>query len=181
MRGLKQSPLGDGQWRLPSLLSCSHPVCCPVRVCVVLCFQVVGKGGFGKVNAITKLDTQELMALKRMEKYAVLQSSSHLKMVWIERKIMSLTNSPFLCNLLHAFESDKELYLVMPFMQVETHTRTHTHASTPLLSRSRMRRRRASGFAGLTPACCLCVRALCSRCLPCFCFCFCRAAICVST
>jgi hypothetical protein len=79
--------------------------------------QVVGKGGFGKVNAITKIDTNELMALKRMEKYAVLQSSSTLKMVWIERKIMSLTNSPFLCNLQYAFESDKELFLVMPFMQ----------------------------------------------------------------
>lgn len=89
----------------------------PRLLFVCLCVKVVGKGGFGKVNAITKLDTQELMALKRMEKYAVLQSSSHLKMVWIERKIMSLTNSPFLCNLLHAFESDKELYLVMPFMQ----------------------------------------------------------------
>ena len=72
---------------------------------------------FCQVNAITKLDTGELMALKRMEKYAVLQSSSHLKMVWVERKIMSLTSSPFLCNLLYAFESDKELFLVMPFMQ----------------------------------------------------------------
>jgi serine/threonine protein kinase len=38
-------------------------------------------------------------------------------MVWIERKIMSLTASPFLCNLLYAFESERELFLVMPFMQ----------------------------------------------------------------
>lgn len=30
---------------------------------------MVGKGGFGKVNAITKIDTGELMALKRMEKW----------------------------------------------------------------------------------------------------------------
>jgi len=107
---------------------------------------------FCQVNAITKLDTGELMALKRMEKYAVLQSSSHLKMVWVERKIMSLTSSPFLCNLLYAFESDKELFLVMPFMQggdlrfhlkergtmpVQTAQfyasvfRTHTHAHAP--------------------------------------------------
>ena len=81
-----------------------------------------------QVNAITKLDTGELMALKRMEKYAVLQSSSHLKMVWVERKIMSLTSSPFLCNLLYAFESDKELFLVMPFMQggdLRYHLREH--------------------------------------------------------
>jgi serine/threonine protein kinase len=69
------------------------------------------------VNAVTKLDSGELMALKRMEKFAVLQSGSHLKMVWIERKIMSLTASPFLCNLLYAFENERELFLVMPFMQ----------------------------------------------------------------
>lgn len=52
-----------------------------------------------------------------MEKYAVLQSSSHLKMVWIERKIMSLSNSQFLVNLIYAFQSPTELFLVMPFMQ----------------------------------------------------------------
>jgi serine/threonine protein kinase len=79
--------------------------------------KVVGKGGFGKVNAITKISTNELLALKRMEKFAVIQSSAHLRMVWTERKIMSLIDSPFLCNLIHAFESETELFLVMPFMQ----------------------------------------------------------------
>lgn len=74
-----------------------------------LCAQVVGKGGFGKVNAITKKDTGELMALKRMEKFAVLQSAAHLRMVWVERKIMSLQSSPFLCNLLYAFQSPEEV------------------------------------------------------------------------
>jgi serine/threonine protein kinase len=102
---------GDAELYFPRL--CSHVFLCSSAyvcdVCVLLCGQVVGKGGFGKVNAITKLDTGELMALKRMEKYAVLQSSSHLKMVWIERKIMSLTASPFLCNLLYAFENEREV------------------------------------------------------------------------
>jgi len=42
------------------------------------------------VNAVTKKDTQELMALKRMEKFAVLQSNAHLNMVWVERRIMSV-------------------------------------------------------------------------------------------
>jgi len=79
--------------------------------------KVVGKGGFGKVNAVAKKGTQELMALKRMEKYAVLQSQAHLNMVWVERHIMSLTSSPFLCHLVHAFQSDVELFLIMPFMQ----------------------------------------------------------------
>lgn len=83
------------------------PRCCLLLSCLLV----------GKVNAITQLSTGDLLALKRMEKYAVLQSSSHLKMVWVERKIMSLTNSPFLCNLLYAFENERELFLIMPFMQ----------------------------------------------------------------
>jgi serine/threonine protein kinase len=79
--------------------------------------KVVGKGGFGKVNAITRLSSNGLYALKRIEKFGVLQSQSHLNMVWVERKIMSVISSPFLCNLIHAFQSDVELFLVMPFMQ----------------------------------------------------------------
>jgi serine/threonine protein kinase len=80
--------------------------------------KVVGKGGFGKVNAVMKLDSNELMALKRMEKYAVLQSNHHLRMVWIERKIMSaMRDCHFLVHLEYAFHNDKELFLVMPFMQ----------------------------------------------------------------
>ncbi len=64
-----------------------------------------------------KHGTTDLFALKRIEKFAVLQSQSHLDMVWVERKIMAAANSPFLCNLLYAFQSPTELYLVMPFMQ----------------------------------------------------------------
>lgn len=55
--------------------------------------KVVGKGGFGKVNAITKKDTQELMALKRMEKFAVLQSNAHLNMVWVEVRANNQTHT----------------------------------------------------------------------------------------
>ena len=79
--------------------------------------KVVGKGGFGKVNAITQLSTQELLALKRIEKSRIIKSKSHLSMVWTERKIMSIVRSPFLCHLRYAFESDTELFLVMPFLQ----------------------------------------------------------------
>ena len=79
--------------------------------------KVVGKGGFGKVNAITQLSTQELLALKRIEKSRIIKSKSHLSMVWTERKIMSIVQSPYLCHLRYAFESDTELFLVMPFLQ----------------------------------------------------------------
>jgi serine/threonine protein kinase len=81
--------------------------------------KVVGKGGFGKVNAIQRRDTsQELCALKRMAKAAVIKKESHIRMVWTERNIMSqVTGSPFLVHLYHAFQTETELLFVMPFMQ----------------------------------------------------------------
>jgi len=79
--------------------------------------KVVGKGGFGKVNAVQKHDDKQLYALKRIEKFAALKSKGSLEMIWIERKIMSMTTSPFLCNIVYAFQSPTELYIVMPFMQ----------------------------------------------------------------
>lgn len=57
------------------------------------------------------------MALKRMNKAEVIKKESHIRMVWTERDIMARLNSPFLVNLTHAFQDEKELYLVMPFQQ----------------------------------------------------------------
>jgi len=79
--------------------------------------KVVGKGGFGKVNAIQRRSNDELMALKRMSKAEVLKKESHVRMVWTERDIMARLNSPFLVNLVHAFQDERECYFVMPFMQ----------------------------------------------------------------
>lgn len=79
--------------------------------------KVVGKGGFGKVNAVIKRDTGELLALKRMDKYSIIQKRSHVDMVWTERRIMSRLTTPFCCHLVYAFQSATELFFVMPFMQ----------------------------------------------------------------
>lgn len=85
--------------------------------------KVVGRGGFGKVNAVEKVRIAglrscasgcllqvnakgeregQLMALKRMDKYSVVQKQSHIDMVWVERRIMSRLHSPFLCSLVGA-------------------------------------------------------------------------------
>ena len=53
----------------------------------------IGKGGFGKVNAVMSRDTQEILAMKRLEKSSVLKSPLHLDLVWNERKILSKTTS----------------------------------------------------------------------------------------
>ncbi len=51
------------------------------------------------------------------EKAKVLAKESHLRMLWIERDIMSKLRSPFLCRLIYAFQNKTELFFVMPFMQ----------------------------------------------------------------
>jgi len=84
--------------------------------------KVVGKGGFGKVNAVTRRWDGKLMAMKRMAKCQVIKKESHIRMVWTERNIMAKLSSdaqsnPFLVTLQHAFQDEKELFFVMDFMQ----------------------------------------------------------------
>lgn len=79
--------------------------------------KVVGKGGFGKVNACQRRTTDELYALKRMSKCEVIKRESHIRMVMIERNVMAKLSSQFLCTLDHAFQNATELFFIMPFMQ----------------------------------------------------------------
>ena len=98
--------------------------------------KVVGRGGFGKVNAVqmrnkegktnemeeirTGASDEEgtgLLAMKRMEKAKVLKNKGSLRTVWIERDIMSRVRGCFLVNLLYAFQTPVELFLIMPFMR----------------------------------------------------------------
>lgn len=91
---------------------------CLFLLCVCLCSWLsLGKGGFGKVNAIQRRENNELMALKRMSKAEVIKKESHIRMVWTERDIMARLHSPFLVSLIHSFQDDKECYFCMPFMQ----------------------------------------------------------------
>jgi serine/threonine protein kinase len=83
--------------------------------------KVVGKGAFGKVNAVVnKNDTKQanLLAMKRLQKDGILRNKIYLEMVWIERKVMALCReSSFLTPLCHSFQNEEELFLVMPFLR----------------------------------------------------------------
>lgn len=79
--------------------------------------KVVGKGGFGKVNAVQKRDTQELLAMKRLSKFRIIQKEGFINTMWREREVMSKFKSPFLVNLLYSFQDASTVYLIMPFMQ----------------------------------------------------------------
>lgn len=79
--------------------------------------KVVGKGGFGKVNAVADRVTGELLAMKRMKKYMLVQKDVYLESAWRERDVMALFTCPFLVNLKYAFQDDKDLFLLMNFLE----------------------------------------------------------------
>ena len=98
-------------------------------------FGAVGKGGFGKVHvAMRRGPLAEQMerrtkrgkkdpifyALKQMSKKKILESPVTLKMLWTERDILTKVhklNSPFLLGIIHAFQNDRELFFVIPFLR----------------------------------------------------------------
>ncbi len=54
--------------------------------------KVVGKGGFGKVNAVQRRTNNQLFAVKRLQKCVVIKKESHIKMVSYVSIIFSLNN-----------------------------------------------------------------------------------------
>jgi len=52
-----------------------------------------------------------------MRKARLIRKHGYVKSAWRERDVMAQLTSPFLVNLLYAFQDDYDLYLVMPFMQ----------------------------------------------------------------
>lgn len=78
--------------------------------------KVVGKGGFGKVNAVISKVNGQRYAMKRIRKSRLLASRSRTMTAWKERDIMCQLRSPFCVNILHAFQDPFQLYIIMPFM-----------------------------------------------------------------
>ena len=77
--------------------------------------SVLGRGSFGKVCLVKKLDDSRLFALKALNKEALLRRNqvAHTK---TERMILSDVHHSFLVQLEYAFQSDTRLYLVLEFM-----------------------------------------------------------------
>lgn len=78
--------------------------------------RVLGKGAFGKVLLVSKIESHELFAMKVISKVK-LKSHKQKIHALAERKILERVRSPFVVTLHYAFQTATKLYLVMDFMR----------------------------------------------------------------
>jgi serum/glucocorticoid-regulated kinase 2 len=78
--------------------------------------RVLGRGGFGKVQVAQSRLSGAYYALKSISKAWLIQSSSNVQSVWLERHIMIQIRSPFLVPVYFAFQDRTHIYLVMHFL-----------------------------------------------------------------
>ena len=74
-------------------------------------FRVLGRGAFGAVSAVQKIDSHAIFAMKEMAKRQV----KHQQSEWVcvnERKVLAKMKSPFVLNLKYSFHNSENLYLI---------------------------------------------------------------------
>ena len=76
--------------------------------------RVIGKGSYGKVLLVEKIDDKKVYAMKILKKKAMIKRNqvNHIK---TERKIMELIDHPFIVKLIYAFQTPQKLYMVMEY------------------------------------------------------------------
>lgn len=77
--------------------------------------KVVGKGSFGKVMQVRKIDTQQIYALKTIRKAHVI-SRAEVNHTLAERTVLAQINNPFIVPLKFSFQSPEKLYLGLAFI-----------------------------------------------------------------
>lgn len=77
---------------------------------------IIGRGGFGEVRLVRKIDTREIFAMKIMRKADMknMKQENHIR---AERDVLALIDNPFVVQLAFSFQDDKHLYLVMEYLQ----------------------------------------------------------------
>lgn len=77
--------------------------------------KVIGKGAFGEVRLVQKLDTGKIYAMKSLHKNEMLKRDQ-LAHVRAERDVLAESNSPWVVQLFYSFQDSAYLYLVMEFL-----------------------------------------------------------------
>ncbi|KAJ7832931.1 kinase-like domain-containing protein [Mycena leptocephala] len=77
--------------------------------------KVIGKGAFGEVRLVQKLDTGKVYAMKSLHKAEMLKRDQ-LAHVRAERDVLAESTSPWVVQLFYSFQDPYYLYLVMEFL-----------------------------------------------------------------
>jgi len=78
--------------------------------------RAIGKGSFGKVNAVIKKNTEQLLAMKTMDKAMIIDKTA-VKLVMRERMFWSMFDHPLIIKFHWSFHDDANLYAVVDLMQ----------------------------------------------------------------
>lgn len=78
--------------------------------------NAIGRGGFGKVFEVKNVKTNQIYAMKEMDKTRVYAKRS-VESVMNELRILFRVKSDFIVNVNFAFQDKERLYLVMDLMK----------------------------------------------------------------
>ena len=83
--------------------------------------KLLGTGAYGKVFLVRKLggnDSGKLYAMKVLKKAAIVQKAKTAEHIKTERQVLaSVRQSPFLCTLYYAFQTDTKLHLILEYIK----------------------------------------------------------------
>ncbi|KAI0288941.1 kinase-like domain-containing protein [Russula brevipes] len=77
--------------------------------------KVIGKGAFGEVRLVQKIDTGRVYAMKTLQKVEMLKRDQ-LAHVRAERDVLAESTSPWVVQLYYSFQDPLYLYLIMEFL-----------------------------------------------------------------
>ncbi|KAF9057554.1 AGC/NDR protein kinase [Panaeolus papilionaceus] len=77
--------------------------------------KVIGKGAFGEVRLVQKVDTGKIYAMKLLKKDEMLKKDQ-LAHVRAERDVLAESDSPWVVKLFYSFQDPSHLYLIMEFL-----------------------------------------------------------------
>ncbi|KAL0225115.1 hypothetical protein RCL1_003027 [Eukaryota sp. TZLM3-RCL] len=77
--------------------------------------KVIGKGSFGKVYLVRKKDSEDIYAMKVLNKAVVIEKQQ-VEHTRTEREILQRIRHPFIVPLHYAFQTKEKLYMVMDYI-----------------------------------------------------------------